>query len=74
MSEIDPREKAAECARASAATVDPEHQAMLGHLQNLWTALGAEQDTMSVDDVAREVEAIGQLHVALLNARQRIFH
>ena len=74
MSEIDPREKAAECARASAATVDPEHQAMLGHLQNLWTALGAEQDTMSVDDVAREVEAIGRLHVALLASPQRTFH
>ena len=74
MSEIDPWEKAADCQRAVQAAIDPQHQAMLTHLRNLWIALGNERDFMSADELAKEVEAIGRLHVELVNPQQRILH
>jgi hypothetical protein len=74
MSEVDPWEKAAECQRAVQAAIDPQQQTILTHLRNLWIALGNERDSMSADDLANEVEAIGRLHVELINSQQRILH
>jgi hypothetical protein len=74
MSEVDPWEKAAECQRAVQAAIDPQHRTILTHLRNLWMALGNERDFMSADDLAKEVEAIGRLHVELINSQQRILH
>ena len=74
MSRIDPWEKAAECALAAEAAVDPERQAVLTHLQHLWVALGTERGFLSVEDMARETEVIGRLHVALLDSRPPTFH
>ena len=74
MSLVDPWEKAAECVRAAAATVDPERHAVLTHLRNLWVALGNERHFMSVDDAAREAAVIGRLHIELVNSRQLALH
>ena len=74
MSEVDPWEKAAECQRAVQAAIDPQHQTILMHLRNLWMALANERDSMSADDLAMQVEAIGRLHVELINSQQRILH
>jgi hypothetical protein len=61
MSQIDPWERAAECARAMKLTTDGHQREVLINLQKLWVALGNEQAMMNDAEVADE--AMGSLHV-----------
>jgi hypothetical protein len=63
MSQVDPWEKAAECARAIQISVDPHRKAVLINLQQMWIALGNQRDCLTQDELAREAETIGRLHV-----------
>ena len=63
MSSIDPWEKAAECARAIQATIDPHRRAVLTNLQKLWIALANEREFLTEEEVADEAEKIGRLQV-----------
>jgi hypothetical protein len=63
MSEIDPWEKAAECARAIQRTIDPHRRTVLTNLQKLWIALANERDFLTEEQVADEAEKIGRLQV-----------
>jgi hypothetical protein len=65
MSSVEPWEKAAECARAIQATVDPQRRAVLANLQTLWIALANQSGWMSAEQLAREAETIGRLHVEM---------
>jgi hypothetical protein len=47
MSQIDPWEKAAECARAVENNLDPHRKAQLTVLQHMWLALAAERGCLS---------------------------
>jgi hypothetical protein len=74
MSQVDPWEKAAECALAAEAASDPERQAILVHLQYLWITLGTERGFLSVEELARETETISRLHAEVLTAPRRTVH
>jgi len=63
MSQVDPWEKAAECARAIQISMDPHRKAVLINLQQMWIGLGNQRDLLTQDELAREVENIGRLHV-----------
>jgi hypothetical protein len=63
MSQVDPWEKAAECARAIQISIDPHRKAVLINLQQMWIALGNQRDFLTQGELAREAEAIGRLHV-----------
>lgn len=63
MSQIDPWEKAAECARAIRLSFDPHHKAVLANFQQMWIALGNQRNSLSQDELARESEKIGRLQV-----------
>ena len=65
MSQIDPWEKAAECARAIQISHDPHRKAVLSNLQQMWIALANERAFLSPERLAREVESIGRLHCTL---------
>ena len=62
MSQVDPWEKAADCARAIEISIDPVRKAVLGNLQQMWMALGNRRNFLNQDELAREVEKIGRLH------------
>jgi hypothetical protein len=63
MSQVDPWEKAAECARAIQISVDPHRKAVLVNLQQMWIALANEREFLTQEELAREAETIGRLHV-----------
>jgi len=63
MSEIDPWEKAAECARAIQGSIDPHRRAVLTNLQTLWIALANQREFLTEEQVADEAEKIGRLQV-----------
>jgi hypothetical protein len=63
MSQVDPWEKAAECARAIQCSTDPHHKAVLHNVQHMWIALGNELSLMTDEEAAREAEKIGRLHI-----------
>ena len=58
MAQVDPWQKALECARAIGAAKDPHDRAVLGNLQKLWVALGNEarllMDPLVVGTAMRE--------------------
>jgi hypothetical protein len=60
---VDPWEKAADCERALQAAVDPNRNAMLEKVRDLWIALGNEQSLMTDEDLAESVQAISRMHV-----------
>jgi hypothetical protein len=62
MSEVDPWEKAAECARAIQISIDPHRKAVLINLQQMWIGLGNKRDFLTQEELAREVESLGRLH------------
>ena len=62
-SQVDPWEKAADCARAIQISIDPHRRSVLFNLQQMWTALGNQRDFLTQEELAREVETIGRLHV-----------
>jgi len=74
MSEVDPWEKAAECANAIRTTLDPELRTMLISLRDLWIRLANESQFMSAGALAREVEAIARLHAELSVSARRTIH
>jgi hypothetical protein len=65
MSQIDPWEKATECARAIKATGDPEKRQMLTHLQTLWIKLGNEAQLLSDGALAEQIATVAQIHADL---------
>jgi hypothetical protein len=65
MSQIDPWEKAADCARAIELSPDPNRKAELTLLQHLWIALANEQSVLTPEETARQIETIGRLQAEL---------
>ena len=63
MSQIDPWEKAAECARAIEISIDPHRKAVLTNLEQMWIALANQRNFLIKEELAREAETIGRLHV-----------
>ena len=61
MSQVDPWEKAADCARAIEISIDPHQKAVLINLQQMWIGLGNQRDLLTQEELAREVEKIGRL-------------
>jgi hypothetical protein len=75
MSQIDPWEKAAECARAVEISLDPHHKAELTVLQHMWMALGNERSFLTAEELAQQIETIGRLHVRMAgHGRDRAVH
>ena len=50
MTQVDPWEKAADCERALKRSRDPQAQAVLKNVQQLWIALANRKDTNSGTD------------------------
>jgi hypothetical protein len=73
MSQIDPWEKAAECARAVEDNFDPQRKAQLTVLQHMWLALAAERGCLSPLELAQEIEKIASLHAELAEG-SRVAH
>ena len=65
MSQVDPWEKAAECARAIQIELDPHPKAVLTNLQQMWIALADERRFLTSEELAREMKAIGRLHAGM---------
>jgi hypothetical protein len=65
MSQVDPWEKAAECARAIQISLDPHRKAALANLLQMWIVLADERRFLTAEELAREVETIGRLHAGL---------
>jgi hypothetical protein len=63
MSQIDPWEKAAECARAIELSIDPHRKAVLTNLEQMWIALANQRNFLTKEELAREAETIGRLHM-----------
>jgi hypothetical protein len=74
MSNIDPLQRAADCARAMQITADPEQRKMLLNLQKLWIALSIEEKPMSDAERAKLADRIGRLHDELTNSGWRGLH
>jgi hypothetical protein len=68
MSQIDPWEKAAECARAIQETVDQRRRAVLVNLRELWMSLANERSVMTEEAFALETETVGRLHAEWVGA------
>ena len=62
----DPWEKAADCERAMQATIDPQRQAILERLRNLWIGLGNKQSLVTEAKLAMEIETISRMQVSLM--------
>jgi hypothetical protein len=61
---IDPWEKAADCERSLLTAVDPQKQAILTSLRELWISLATEVN-WSTPNWDKEAEAICQIHADL---------
>jgi hypothetical protein len=60
----DPWEKAADYERAMQATIDPQRQAILERLRNLWIGLGNKQSLVTEAKLAMEIETISRMQVS----------
>jgi hypothetical protein len=65
MSQVDPREKAADCERAFRVTVDPIRREILSNIREFWIALADERPFLSEEDFAAEIEVISDFHATL---------
>ena len=74
MFQVDPWEKAADCARALAAATDPGKREILTSIGNLWIALANESRFLSEAELARQVEAIGRMHADLAESGGALVH
>jgi hypothetical protein len=74
MSQIDPWERAADCARAIQDTTDQQRSAILANLRELWLSLANERHVMTDDAFALEVETVGRLHMEWFGAELRASH
>jgi hypothetical protein len=61
--------RAAECARASAATTDPTQRQILTHLQHIWVGLANEAYLLGERQMAEQIEKIGEIHAMMLPSR-----
>jgi hypothetical protein len=61
----DPWEKAADCERSLQATNDQERRVVFGKLRDLWIAIGTEQNVMTEEEMADDIEGLGQLQSEL---------
>jgi hypothetical protein len=50
MSQVDPWEKAAECARAIQLSIDPHRTAVLTNLKQMWIALANERNVLTPEN------------------------
>jgi hypothetical protein len=64
--EVDPWEKAAECARAMEAAGDPTRLEMLTWLRELWINLANEHQLLDASELAKQIAAIARIHAELL--------
>jgi hypothetical protein len=60
--QVDPWEKAADCARALATTSEPTKRDILTDIGNRWIALANDSRFLSGAELANRIEAIGRLH------------
>ena len=74
MFQVDPWEKAADCARAIQICIDPHRKAVLINLQQMWIALGNQREFLTEEELAREVEMIGRLHLKFGDADGEQLH
>ena len=74
MFQIDPWEKAADCARALAAATEPKKREILTSIGNLWIALASESRFLSEMEFARQVEAIRRMHAELAESGCALVH
>jgi hypothetical protein len=74
MSQVDPWEKAADCARALAATDEPTKREILTNIGNLWIALANESRFLSDADLAKQIEVIGRIHADLAEPSAPVVH
>jgi hypothetical protein len=68
MSQVDPWEKAADCARAIAATTEPTKRGKLTNIRNLWMGLAEQRSFLSDAELAKQIELIGRIHSGLSGA------
>jgi hypothetical protein len=61
-SQVDPWEKAADCARALATTSEPTKRDILTDIGNRWIALANDSRFLSGAELANQIEAIGRMH------------
>jgi hypothetical protein len=62
MSQVDPWEKAADCARAIAATTEPTKRGKLTNIRNLWMGLAEQRSFLSDAELAKQIEVIGRIY------------
>jgi hypothetical protein len=74
MFQIDPWEKAADCARALAATDEPTKREMLTNIGNLWITLANESPFLNAVELAKQIEAIGRMHADLAEPIAPVVH
>ena len=60
--QVEPWEKAADCARAIAATSEPTKREILTNVRNLWMALAEQRSFLSNAELAKQIEIIGRIH------------
>jgi hypothetical protein len=62
MSQIDPWEKAAECARDIQISIDPYQKDVLAIIQQMWIGLANQRNLLTQGERAREAKKISRLH------------
>jgi len=72
--QIDPWEKAAECARAIELSLDPRRKAELTVVQHMWIALANERSLLTSQEIAQEIETIGRIQVRLAGQDEPVKH
>ena len=72
--QIDPWEKAAECARAIELSLDPRRKAELTVVQHMWIALANERNLLTSQEMAQEIETIGRIQVRLAGQEEPVKH
>ena len=65
VSPVEPWEKAADCARAIAATNEPNKREILATIRNLWMGLAEQSSFLSDAELAKQIEVIGRIHADL---------
>jgi hypothetical protein len=66
MSQTDPWEKAAECARAIKTTRDPKTRQALTRLRTLWINLADDSQLLSESYLADQIKTASQIHAGLI--------
>jgi hypothetical protein len=72
--QVEPWEKAADCARAIAATNEPTKREILTNVRNLWMALAEQRSFLSDAELAKQIEAIGRIHSDLAEPKPSMVH